>query len=407
MARLENYTQFAGRAPVSASIRNALDYQGVVAPHSGKPYSEALLAGVAGGICFGYFTFHYEGHNPQVNILTRNSFHNYGWDAIVSRLRMEQKVINSTTPEKAEAKLIESLEGGKVPIVLADVFTLGYEHSEFGEGMWAMQPMVVCEYDRDNDRASTADRAICAHSIPASLLREARERVKKVRCRMTIVSPPDADYLQAAVREGLRETVSLFTEKPPKGSANNFGFKAYEAIVGDLRAAKGKKAWSRQFSGGAGVSSALLTAYKHSQLFWKDGSEGADRLLFSDFLVEAADILEDRAVLGAAELFGKAAGLWKKLGGLLLPGDVPGLGLAKLRGLMDERNKVFVSQGIAGLTELRALDREMAEAVAAAELPGEAALAGVYEAVAAGFEEIAKVEHEAVVLLGEIVAAAP
>ena len=52
--------QFTGRHWETGSIHNALAVQGIKAPHTGQPYSEALLLGVSGGIAFGYFTFEYK-----------------------------------------------------------------------------------------------------------------------------------------------------------------------------------------------------------------------------------------------------------------------------------------------------------------------------------------------------------
>src|SRR5690606_30917651 len=109
---------------------------------------------------------------PQVNILTRNTFANYGWDAICERLGLVQDVIHSTTEQKAEDKLVEALEEGSVPIIWADVFTLGWEYSEFGPGMWAMQPMVVSDYRIADGYALVADRSTKPHRVDLSLLRE-------------------------------------------------------------------------------------------------------------------------------------------------------------------------------------------------------------------------------------------
>jgi hypothetical protein len=41
---------FNGRHSETGSIHNALALQGVTAPHTGEPYSEAFLLGVSGGI---------------------------------------------------------------------------------------------------------------------------------------------------------------------------------------------------------------------------------------------------------------------------------------------------------------------------------------------------------------------
>jgi hypothetical protein len=53
MPTLPNYTQFEGCYWDTGVIRSALDYQGVVAPHTGEPYSEAMLLGISGGVTFG------------------------------------------------------------------------------------------------------------------------------------------------------------------------------------------------------------------------------------------------------------------------------------------------------------------------------------------------------------------
>ena len=423
MAKLRNYTQFAGRSPVSASISNALGYQGTIAPHSGKPFSEALLAGIAGGVCFGYFTFHYENHYPQINILTRNSFHNYGWDAIIERLGIHQDVVHSSHPQLAEEKLIAALAEGKVPIVFADVFTLGYEHSELGKGMWAMQPMVVIEYHPERNRVLVADRSVCAHSIPADVLQKARGRVKKTRYRMVLLSPPDNERLPAAVLAGMRETIALFTEKPPKGSASNFGFKAYDAIIRDLGSPAGKTSWVKKLLGGAknlssaggidpatasrsvaggGLSAGLMTAYKYSQLFWKNAGEGGDRLLYSNFLDEAASILDNRSILKASALFREAASLWNALGDVLLPAEVPHL--HHIRSLLLERNHLFVSRGSANIAKLESLDQALETAIRGSSLPTEEEIKALFSALAAQFREISQIEKQAVSALTQSLA---
>ena len=48
-----------GSNPATTALRSLLAHHGVVAPHSGRPFSEAMLLGIAGGIGAGVFTFHY------------------------------------------------------------------------------------------------------------------------------------------------------------------------------------------------------------------------------------------------------------------------------------------------------------------------------------------------------------
>jgi len=46
MTILSNYNSFSGTHWETGSIANALAYRGLTAPHTGQPYSEALLMAV-------------------------------------------------------------------------------------------------------------------------------------------------------------------------------------------------------------------------------------------------------------------------------------------------------------------------------------------------------------------------
>lgn len=74
MPILSDYNQFHGLHWETGSLRNFYDYIGIKAPHTDQPYSEAMFMGISGGIVMGYFTFAYQGYDPQVQILTRNTF---------------------------------------------------------------------------------------------------------------------------------------------------------------------------------------------------------------------------------------------------------------------------------------------------------------------------------------------
>src|SRR5215216_7533459 len=87
---MKTTTQLNGRHWETGSIHNALALQGIKAPHTGEPYSEALLLGVSGGIAFGYFTFEYKGYLPHVALLTRNTFNPFS--TILERLGIAQDV---------------------------------------------------------------------------------------------------------------------------------------------------------------------------------------------------------------------------------------------------------------------------------------------------------------------------
>ena len=50
----QNYTQIGGIHPETATMTNVLANQGFVSPHNGRPLSEAMVLGIAGGLGCGY-----------------------------------------------------------------------------------------------------------------------------------------------------------------------------------------------------------------------------------------------------------------------------------------------------------------------------------------------------------------
>ena len=118
-------TQFTGRHYETGSIHNALAVQGVKDPHTGKPYSEALLLGISGGIAFGYFTFEYKGYLPHVAMLPRNTFSPF--TTMLERLGIAQDIQQTNKADIAEKNLVHVLESGLYPLVWADQFSLSYK----------------------------------------------------------------------------------------------------------------------------------------------------------------------------------------------------------------------------------------------------------------------------------------
>src|SRR5213593_33642 len=54
---IPNFQHFGGQQVETAALRHALAQLGVVAPHTGELFSEALLFGIGGGIGLGYFVY--------------------------------------------------------------------------------------------------------------------------------------------------------------------------------------------------------------------------------------------------------------------------------------------------------------------------------------------------------------
>jgi hypothetical protein len=355
MPVLKDYKQFNGRHWETGSICNYLEYNGVTAPHTGRPFSEALLMGISGGAVMGYFSFAYEGYDPMCNILTRNTFDPL--DRLLARMGIIQHVLQTTNAEKGVQNLIELLEEGQPGIVWADMYSLPYNHMPEDKGMWAMFPVLVYGYEPETDRVSIADRANVPVFAQVEAFEAARRRVKKTKHRLVALEPPVPAKIPAAVLQGIMDCIQLYTEKPSKGSKNNFGLQAYRWWIELLTRPKARLSWEREFPPGRKMVAGLTSAFDHINIFGKLGY--AERDVYAAFLVEAADILVKPGLVQAAERFRESVAAWERLSQALLPDDTPPLGT--IRQLMLERRDVFYEQGSAGLERIQAIDAELDE----------------------------------------------
>jgi len=359
MPTLSNFTQFEGRYWDTAAVRNALDYQGVKAPHSGAPYSEAMLLGLSGGITFGYFTFHYKGYDPQVNLLTRNTFD--PMEMIFNRLKIPRDLRRSASADKGRQHLIEALEAGYAPIASPDMWLLPYNALPYDEGMWGGMPLVIYGYEPEKGEAYISDRSRAPLTVRAEDLDKARAHIKKERHRLLLLGAPADGMLEDAIRGGIEDCVKLMTEKPPNGSAKNFGLRAL-AHWAEMLEKTGRGSWAKEYAGGRPLLAALTSAYTFlGPAFGK--TVQAERDVYADFLDEAAGALGVTALSDVAAAYRIAAEAWAGLLNSLLPGDAPMLGEA--REAIDNRTELFIESGAARLDEIIA-QRDRLEALKAA-----------------------------------------
>lgn len=346
MPTLSNFRQFEGRYWDTAAIRNALDYQGVKAPHTGKPFTEAMLLGVSGGVAFGYFTFHYQGYDPQVNLLTRNTFD--PMETIFDRMKIPRDLRRSASADKGRQNLVDALDEGYAPVASPDMWLLPYNALPYDKGMWGGMPLVIYGYEPEMGEAYLSDRSRVSLTVSTEDLDKARGRIKKERHALLLLGAPDESALPEAVRAGLAGCVKLMTEKPPKGSAKNFGLRALDHWS-DMLAKISRGSWAKEYPTGRPLLAALTTAYTFlGPAFGKTAQ--AERDVYADFLDEAAQVLDATALSDVAAQYRVAGEAWAALLDSLLPREAPMLGDA--RDAIDRRAKLFIESGSAQLDEI-------------------------------------------------------
>lgn len=401
MTVLSDYHYFLGRHWETGSVCNHWAYQGFKAPHTGQPFSEALLMGISGGIVMGYFSFAYEGYDPQARVLTRNTFDPL--ERLLERLGVVQHLRQTPDPARAVRYLREELENGIPPIVWADYFSLPYNALPYDEGMWGMFPLVVYGYDDTANRAWIADRARAPLQVTLDELAATRGRVKAHKHRLLTLEHPDLAKLQNAVRMGIADTIRLFTEAPPKGTRKNFGFAAYQWWIELLTKPKARLSWEREFPAGAKLLSGLRWVFEDVNTFGKDGC--AERDLYANFLDEASLLLNKPGLRQAAVLFRDSAQAWDQLSAALLPDEVPLLG--EVRRLLLQRHHLFLEQGNETLEGMQQVDARLREirAQAAEDFPLDTAgVTAFRQSLGEHVRRVHDIEVEAVAALQEAMA---
>lgn len=354
MPILNDYHHFAGRSAETGTVHNYYAYRQVNAPHTGKPYSEALLLGVSGGIVMGYFTFAYAGYDPHVALLTRNTFDPL--NTMLARLGVVQEVRQTNKPDKAVANLVDTLADGVPALVWADMWSLPYNTLSHDDGMWGMMPILVYGYEEQADQVWIADRAATGLTITRGELAAARARVKKDKFRLMTLDQPDPEKLPAAVTAGIWDCINLFTEKPPKGSANSWGLKAFRYWADLLTKPGQRQSWEKEFPAGSKMYAGLTTALSH---FGVTGIRtDADRGLYAAFLEEAALILAKPVLHAVAQQFRESSAAWQTLKTVLLPDAVPLL--AETRTLIGRKADLFRTKGQVALGEIVQINARLA-----------------------------------------------
>ena len=213
MPILSDYAVFTGRNWETAAAHNFMAYRGFKAPHTGQPYSEALMMGVSGGAVMGYFSFAYEGIDPMCRILTRNTFSPYS--TMLSRLGVQQEIHQTTLAARAQANLKDVLASGVPAVVWADRYMLPYNAPSHDEGMWMMAPVLV-PATRSKTSARTRSARPCssrkADSMDRSTCRE----------KTPLMPPPSSARIRFISATRWRRAGSPATRPPRSGAPTRF-----------------------------------------------------------------------------------------------------------------------------------------------------------------------------------------
>lgn len=332
----------------SALLANLLRGAGITAPHTGAPYTEAMLAGLAGGIGFMYFAFSYEGHPPTMTVVTRHHPEPY-LPAALTRAGVGFQIDRTGSARKAEAGLRRVLAQRRVALCEVDRGGLPWHGPACG---WGAEPHQVAVVGLDGDRAWLDDEALWPRQIAvADLMTAWSAHAKGRHAMLSITQPPGGIDLVAAIRDAVTTTVAHLTG-PVLGNRFdvNFGLSGMRKLADHLADLSGARGWARMYHEPAALFSALRRL--HDCLEVEYGAPGATRPLYAEFLAEAALVTGEPNYQEAAEIYREAGAVWSDVAATAINAAEP---LSGCDELVDERLRLLFAGDDDGtrMTDLR------------------------------------------------------
>lgn len=378
---LDGYDRFGFTERISGALRNILDYQGVVAPHTGEPFTEAMLMGIGGGIGVEYFTWtwkttgrtqlyirlwhtkNYAVKNPQSSVRK-----------IASRIGATLTVHETSSREKGYRNLVESLNNGKPVITHLSIYESMKMRPELRERIDTLvrlfgPPMddefvhflpyyslpyrwiaglghcaVVYGIDENTGQVYMADWSMQPLSITIEELAESRAAVPgRKHAAITVEAPGEVEDVKKAIRAGIRDCYQGMLNP----SMKNLRVDAFERWAKMVANKRNKQGWPVLFSN-VELFDALTQV--HGLVEFYNSSGGALRSAYADFLEEASYAVNEPELRNISVLYRDLAGKWSDLAQAALPDSVHLFKDARLTA--EKWNDIFITKGQSSPREL-------------------------------------------------------
>lgn len=281
----ENVTQYD-----AALWHRVLTQAGVTHPLTGEPLSEALLAGLAGGIGFMAFTFQYE-TLTTATVVTRAHPEPYTAN-LLARVGVKANERTTGSARLAAGYLDAGLDAGRAVVVRASVAALPWIDGDAVEESDSIDLVVVGEHGDDLlvDDGSGALTPISPEDL--AIARAKRKKDKHWQAWIPAGTGPSAELLAANVREAIAQTTGRLLgtrelEGIPAHFSKNFGIAGMANWADRLRDTDTKKGWTRIFEDPERLESGLnqILGFLTDTRF---GGLGGLRGQYADFLTEAS-----------------------------------------------------------------------------------------------------------------------
>ena len=336
MSIIEHYPQISGSNSRLTCIANQLASTTVLAPHNGRPFSEAMLLGISGGLGCTYILWEFKKYSTA-SLVTGFTYRcNYFKEAVTQAIeRAGAKVtFRETSGSKTAIKhLDQALDEGKIPSGLLDPYYMPHrgipDHLEGCGGI----DVTIC--GREGNGYLVQDRGI--FPLNSKDMSSARGRVGSYKNRLVLLEPAGAIDIEKSIRAGIADCVRYLGEP-----STSFGIPAIAKWARLITDSENQKGWRKVFAEGRGLFNTLVSIYTSIE---QDGSGGL-RNLYAEFLGEADAIVSGLEDARAA--YKTSASAWTRVAHTAIAS------FPEMRKLCDERLQLLAKSDSSGLKEVNA-----------------------------------------------------
>ncbi len=316
--------RIAGLDPNSAALARALADAGVVSPLNGRPLSEAMILGIAGGLGAGYILWEFKARGGAILTLGFTNQWQYlgipGWYGnALGRLGIAADLHETAGAVGAQASLDAALDSGRTAIAFVDLQSIGTWGLPDALSGYSGYPVAVV--GRTGYSYLVDDRGREPLVVDRATLARARGRIGSWKHRLIVPTPDpgeiSSDRLRQAVHDGLAHQVEHL-----RSSSDSFSLPAWRKWSRLMTDTRHAKAWPRVFADGDGLFGALLSIV--------DGVDGNVGTAGGHLRERYADFLDEVTAAGfapmdeAAAHWREAADRWEDFAEAAVPSDVDG-----------------------------------------------------------------------------------
>lgn len=348
MATVAGYTWFGGKHAETASLTNVLAAQGIRAPHTDKPFTEAMLLGIGGGLGAGYILWEFKEHGAAKVLV-------FGWQnrwqytiqfyqTLCERLNLTPEFKETGSPKAAAQQLEAALTSGKPAVAWVDRANMPY--LQLPKALEGHIGHIVSIYGIEGDTVCVDDLAAKPFLVPTENMAPARGRIGSYKNRLLTVSPNGTPDLPTAIMSGIRDCVEHLSQKSDSFSLPTF--RKWGKMMTDRKNAKG---WHVVFADRRGLYGALKSIYEGVELVSTGG--GGLRGLYADFLDEAASVVNRPDLREVAAEYRRLAAKWSAFADSALPDNVEPL--RETKRLLRQKYDLLMAKGDNAVDEIRPL----------------------------------------------------